>query len=364
MKRDLILDALRGLMLVLMTIDHMKVLELREYTYQTYGFFTAADGFFFLSGLVYGLVYAKYSDQPVFIKKKSWKRALTIYKFHIAVCVIFIVESLIMHFYFGQTAIRSVSEIIQQPVEYGIKYLMLIHNPGWFGILPLYIVFLIIAPFIIRQFHKGNTIWVLSFSFMVWVFVQLPFTKNMFSTLEQMIGTKFSGFNIFEWQLIFIAGMYNGVLKRQDKLLFSIKPHRIIVAASIATGCIFLKHYFDPSNRLVDIMFGTENLSLIRIINFFSFVYLIAWIKQHFNFTKRGFLGYLGQYSLEVYAFHILLITHFNNLFPLFSHNLLFVYLFPILLILALIIPAVVAEYFKKGKPIIHIPFIFRKINH
>src|SRR6266850_5514249 len=59
-KRDRRLDALRGLMLVIITIDHLPS-AFAAFTYQSLGFVSAAEGFVFLSGYVAGMVYAPFA---------------------------------------------------------------------------------------------------------------------------------------------------------------------------------------------------------------------------------------------------------------------------------------------------------------
>jgi hypothetical protein len=52
--RDSRLDMLRGLCLVLMTVDHLPINPLFRFTNQTLGFVSAAEGFVFISGVVSG----------------------------------------------------------------------------------------------------------------------------------------------------------------------------------------------------------------------------------------------------------------------------------------------------------------------
>src|SRR5580693_1644014 len=59
LKRSGLVDFLRGICLLLMTVDHLPLTLVRKFTWQTFGFFSAAEGFVFLSGLVSGLVYGR-----------------------------------------------------------------------------------------------------------------------------------------------------------------------------------------------------------------------------------------------------------------------------------------------------------------
>ena len=60
MKRYWEIDALRGLMLVLMTVTHLPT-RLTDPLGQPFGFVSAAEGFVLLSAFVAGLVYSRIS---------------------------------------------------------------------------------------------------------------------------------------------------------------------------------------------------------------------------------------------------------------------------------------------------------------
>jgi len=77
------LDVLRGLMLVIMTLDHLGG-PIKKITFQPLGFVSAAAGFIYLSGFVYGLVYTRKYQGSDFrtIRVKSQRRAAVIYLYH------------------------------------------------------------------------------------------------------------------------------------------------------------------------------------------------------------------------------------------------------------------------------------------
>ncbi len=58
MERDIRLDALRGLVLAWMTLNHLGG-PLQAYSFQTLGFVSSAEGFVFISGIVAGMVYGR-----------------------------------------------------------------------------------------------------------------------------------------------------------------------------------------------------------------------------------------------------------------------------------------------------------------
>ena len=347
MKRDLQLDSLRGFFLVIMALDHMTVLNFRNYTYQTAVFFTAADGFIFLSGFVYGLVYFRFRDQPAFLKRKSWTRAFTIYKYHLALCLVFIFESVLMSIFYGYSSIDSVSPIINQPFNYGIKYLFLIYAPGWFAILPLYVVFLLLGPIFIQQIKKNGGRWVLIISMVLYLIAQIPHFNNGIVKLEGLADIQLPAFNIFEWQLLFILGVYFGTQKNKKGIELNTNWKGVIASVTIVIAGFYLRQYYEPNDNVSGILFNIHNLSIFRVINFLSALYVVAYIRKYFVLKKRGFFSFLGQYSLEVYAFHLIIIVHFNNLFEKVEDIKLAEYILPVMVIFSLLIPAWLAEQYK-----------------
>ncbi len=63
MERDIRLDALRGLVLAWMTINHLSG-PLHAYSFETLGFVSSAEGFVFISGIVAGMVYGRIGLNP------------------------------------------------------------------------------------------------------------------------------------------------------------------------------------------------------------------------------------------------------------------------------------------------------------
>jgi hypothetical protein len=80
MKRYWEIDALRGLMLVLMTVTHLPT-RLTDPLGQPFGWVSAAEGFVLLSAFTAGLVYsrlARAQGVPA-MERAFWKRAWKVY---------------------------------------------------------------------------------------------------------------------------------------------------------------------------------------------------------------------------------------------------------------------------------------------
>src|SRR5437763_7506934 len=78
------LDALRGLMLLLMTLAHLPT-HAQVVTNQPLGFVTEAEGFVFLSAFLTGRIFGGIANEsfvPAVIKR-LWTRALRLYGYHL-----------------------------------------------------------------------------------------------------------------------------------------------------------------------------------------------------------------------------------------------------------------------------------------
>ena len=82
MNRDISLDILRGLMLIIMASDHFGE-PVFQHLYEFSGYVSAAEGFVFLSGMLVALVYSRYyAAGGLVLEKRVWQRAGTIYFYH------------------------------------------------------------------------------------------------------------------------------------------------------------------------------------------------------------------------------------------------------------------------------------------
>src|SRR6267378_1807828 len=90
-ERDSRLDAIRGLLLVLIGIDHLQ--PFRPNILESIGFLSAAEGFIFLSGYVGGLKYSYIlcNDAHGAAWRSALRRAIEIYSYHMATFLILFV---------------------------------------------------------------------------------------------------------------------------------------------------------------------------------------------------------------------------------------------------------------------------------
>src|SRR4029077_310209 len=178
MRRLKELDALRGLMLVWITLTHLPT-TLSTYVNQPFGFVSAAEGFIFLSALFTGSIYFRMAEQNSYgaMRRKLSMRTLQLYLYHVLLLsFVFLVAVPIaasgtrpglhnlLDFYFDAGARRAVVEAF-----------LLIYRPPLLDILPMYIIFLVFTSAALLITRRIPWKYILGTGFVIWTMAQFGF---------------------------------------------------------------------------------------------------------------------------------------------------------------------------------------------
>ena len=309
MKRFEQIDFLRGLFLIIMTIDHFES-PLRRLTYQTFGYVSAAEGFIFVSGLVAGLVYGRRIDKFGFkaVRIKIFSRVLEIYLYHI---IILMVLTILLHnFDLIRDYWKDDRLLYDKPVLGFILGAVFLYQPDHLNILPIYCIFLLFAPFVFKALMRGKLVPLLCISFGLWIAGVAGLRDVFGQELARFLPVNLGYFNVLSWQFLFFTGLIFGYYKK-DSDLNSLMQNKKLFAFCLVIGfLLFLTKFsrlylgvFPPLNPLVD----KSDLAPLRLLNFFVIAYIISYLLYKFkNFGKFQPIVFLGQHSLQVFAFHVL----------------------------------------------------------
>ena len=307
-KRDKRVDSLRGLFLVIMTIDHFGGI-LSKVTYQTFGYVSAAEGFIFLSGYVFTLVYVKYAQFPTVSISKSLNRAWFVYKFH------FVLISIIFLSYLSIPIYHEIWAEWLCPNQVDIYLCLLytatlLHYPELMDILPMYVLFILVSPLILITFFRGYIVHVLSISISIWIVGQfLNLTGDTINILE--INTRAGFFNLFSWQLIWTIGIFIGYLKISNIDINLHNSKLLIYAVLTFSFMMFLYRHqlLEFGDNFILRYSSRQDLEIFRLLNFLSILFLIWLLMKNIPIDKGiPWLQFLGQYSIQVFSFHVLLV--------------------------------------------------------
>ena len=347
--RDIRYDTLRGIMLMIMTVDHVSGFSLP--LYECFGFFSAAEGFVLLSGLVIGIVYGKLVDTAPFsdLVKKARSRAKIIYVSHIFIYFLILFAALASSSFAVNWGIWE-PLIVNEPFKAALLGPLLLDQPSYLDILPMYVLFVILSPMILLHFKSNNEKFVLLLSVIVWGLAQCGLRDLVFSGLGNYVPINLGVFDIFAWQILYISGLYVGyfVVRRKRELL---KFNGFLFLFSVAAAAvIFLVKYgkldfIQFGNIDLDFFTNKETLGPLRLLNFYIFCYIVASVSMKSrNILNLPIIAYLGKHSLQVFSFSILLVflakPYYHQLTSLSGYVVL------AFLVLSLYIPAGLHEMY------------------
>ncbi|MGL4223981.1 MAG: OpgC domain-containing protein [Vibrio sp.] len=323
MKRIPALDSIRGLLLVLITFNHLiwysgGTTILQRVTHEPIGVFGAAEGFIFMSGLLAGMVYSRseYSNREM--TNKVWRRAFTIYKYHLIGLFIAMLWFLFGRVYFAEQVSvfgGSFSNLLTLPLMTLVMSFLLLNKPAYLEILPLYIMYMWLFPFALYAFRRGYLKAVLMFSVSVWAssgWINASLLTPLFQALSPTYIPEFGYFDPFAWQLLFFFGAALGYRQRQDDLAW-FTPRLmwlcVVVALVIFAAYRDLLTPLGITQQMVYSASSKPELGWLRVLSLTVWIYLIATvIRLYPSALVYEPLSYLGRHSLQVFTWQTLLI--------------------------------------------------------
>ena len=368
-----ILDGFRGFFLIFMLVAHAnEVLQaiLGKLNHHSFGWVEDAQGFVFISGLVVGLVYGGRLERfgaPAMVRAVV-KRCREIYLYHAVVILLFLAAALT--FAAHAPALRLYST---EPVVFTLASLGLVTASMDMGILPMYLYFMAVTPAVLLAFKRGAAPAVGALSVGFWMLAQTGLLRLAERSAEQGLMTMGLNlhlalyFNLFGWQVLYFFGLYLGYrLTRGELDLTFLKAAgyrwAFYVCVVIAFGLgIFDRIVFDqwiasPVIKAFESETLRKEFSALYLIAFAVDLYIAVWLLAvgveasqpalrglarfvRWIFTRRP-LVFLGQHSLQVFAFHMVVVYAIHIAFetgppgPLVGNGLL------ILGVISLYVPA------------------------
>ncbi len=304
-KRIQALDSIRGLLLLQMTLDHFSG-PVSHVLYQCFGFFSAAEGFFFLSGFVGMLAVISKTSRG---EDSSWmrKRSIRIWKFHIGTIALLAPAA----FLFLPKIKPFFSALYAHPVSGSFLIAILAYLPEWLDVLPLYCFLLLIGSFVFPWIAKGHLKLAWGISFAVWILAQGPLRTTALQIFPGWMNPGF--FDLFAWQFVYFTGAACSALwKKEGSPLAS--PSSFLdrvfpIALITCILCFFFSHRFLGNALPSEFWISKEHVGFLRFTNFFAFVGVISYIVRH----RPAWLDFkpcatLGRHSLEVYTAHTIFV--------------------------------------------------------
>jgi hypothetical protein len=316
------LDALRGLMLVLMTVTHLPT-RFSDPLGQPFGHVSAAEGFVMLSGLMAGMVYTARArkDGDEVVREAFLKRAWKIYLCQAALLVFLFTVVAFIGVAADQKALTGLIEFyLSKPLTAVVSSLLLIHNPPLLDILPMYIVFMLASPVLLLHGLQHGWRWIMTGSVALWVAAQFDLGPRVYEGVVALTGLpvpvqQTGSFELFGWQFLWVMGLWLGSSRAAVKEPAPIVFPGWMVSAAIVIGVVGFvwRHAVGqspfPGHLGLELTFDKWHLGPLRLINFFALMVLAMhfapWLTQ--RLPRLRFLEEMGSAALPVFCAHLVL---------------------------------------------------------
>jgi len=309
--RDGFVDGLRGLALVLLTLDHIRS-PITQYTFESLGFFSAAEIFVFISGFVSGFVYSPRHQgvEPGVTRAKAWHRAGVLWCTYI---LAFVAGYIIRKWYPSEHG--TWNEILDQSLLHAVALGgTLLARPNYIGILPVYIVALALTPYLMSLLERKRSEIVYILCASGWLTAQLGGTEAISRAAGSIPGAHMGYFDIMGWQALFFLGLYFG--HRRGPLTGILSKGDVGVTIGLVLVSVLLlvaKHGWlqmdaNPMINIPNWLTARQTLGPLRFLNFLVVAALIARVRHlpTVSGAVRPF-AYLGRASLAVFIAHDIL---------------------------------------------------------
>jgi hypothetical protein len=318
-ERDLRLDLFRGVGLWMIFLDHVPHDVVSWLTLRNYGFSDAAEFFVFISGYLAGFIYGPVIKAGHFLAalKRLWKRAIEMYVAHIMLFLIFTAQIARTVRKFDNPMYAdefNVHNFLQHPDTLIGQALTLRYKPVNLDVLPLYIVLIATAPFMLWAMVRRPNLTLLG-SIVLYICARI-FDWNLASYPP---GTTWY-FNPFAWQLMFVFAAWCGT-GGATKIWPIVQSRLALVLALIWIAFAFLIvmtwhiAFLDAMvpKWMIKVIYPIDktDLDMLRFTHFLALALIVAryiphnWAALKYNWLRPVIL--CGQHSLPIFCFGVFL---------------------------------------------------------
>jgi hypothetical protein len=235
--RNTVIDFWRGLVLVIIFVNHVPGNILEHLTPRNYGFSDGAEAFVFISGLSVALAfYPRLAQGGVLdVVRRCLKRSVELYRMHLiltgAAVALFSVGYVISNDV-GMLEANGRGAVFDDTARGITGILLLGHQLGYFNILPLYIALMLWAPvvMILMRIH-------VALAAAVSIGIYLLARADVLALPSWPVPGRWF-FNPFAWQLLFTMGIFTGAFLSRDRVPYwraAFVTALVFLAASLVT---------------------------------------------------------------------------------------------------------------------------------
>jgi len=343
-ERDLRIDFMRGIVLLVLIVVHIELFSVYNlFVWERIGVVSGAEGFVILSGYITGLVSRKRIQEAGWggAVRKLLSRAFQLWRVSVfSICFVLLLTflpkiNLTSLVTFTDRGANTTYALFPPPgtsIDTWLVDIVLLRiGPHQLQILGFYVCLLALTPLILKAISGGRTPLVLLLSWLVYgvntIFPMIP-TGSQFE----------NGFPLLTWQLLFVHGLAIGYHRTRVWHFMSGKQGRYIFALASVLFLGFMFWAQNTPNPLIpsyariswiaadvyrsvyDRYMLKNTLGLLRLVDYASVLIVgYAVLTRFWEPLQRG-LGWffipIGQASLYVFIVHIYVVAAIDNLLP------------------------------------------------
>ncbi|SAK49509.1 membrane protein [Caballeronia catudaia] len=272
------LDFFRGLVLLIIVVDHIGGSMVSRFTLHSFALNDAAEVFVFLGGFATATAYvslaARRSESAA--RVRFLKRAFELYRAFVVTAVLMLVASFLLRPFFGHApnlALHDLDTLVSDPVASIAQILTFERQPYLSAVLPMYALYALAVPLML-PLARSKPWLLLGLSLALWAFA--PQIGEHMPSVDDNLWD----FNPAAWQLMYVLG----VLARCQPVYQRVSANRfgwIVSAGAVAliAGMAYYKLLVLPP--VLDSAFKRD-LAGPRVVNFLA----VAWIAA--NLARYG----------------------------------------------------------------------------
>ena len=271
-RRSLEIDFLRGVVLIVIALDHVQGSVLARFMLHNYAYCDAAEVFVFLGGYASAAAYtnvATYRGESA-AKRRFVVRAWEIYRAYLFTAALMLLAgAALMLWRIDSPVVQETgwSDVLHHPVGTLLGVVTLRHQPFLSSVLPMYTLFALCVPVSV-PFATRRPAVALGVSLAVWL------ASTWLARALPSSDPGGWGFNPFAWQLMFMLGMLCRLHPVSNEFQVS-KVGRWLTCAALAVALTFafiklcLETQATPG-------YMKQNLAAVRVVSFVAIAWLMA----------------------------------------------------------------------------------------
>ncbi|OAJ53217.1 OpgC protein [Paraburkholderia ginsengiterrae] len=283
--RSIEVDFFRGVVLIVIVLDHMPGSTLSHLMLHAYALCDSAEVFVFLGGYASAAAYTAVLTHrgESAAKMRFFRRCWEIYRAYLLTAVLTLLSGAVLaalHMNRSMVDLTGWLPFASQPLRAAFDILLLRRQPYLSSVLPMYVIFALCVPFAV-PLARRSPLTALGLSLAVWALAR------PLAALFSIDGVADWAFNPFAWQLMLVLGILCRVQPVSERFQASSTARWLTWGAAIAVLAFAIVKLFVLTQPLPGAF--KQNLSPDRVINFI----VIAWLAA--QFVRMGSIARLAQ---------------------------------------------------------------------